>query len=111
MEKDREHKLMIEILKCQVRGKIEPHHLAGQFVYTYHLDLDNQLGTPIPKDVLNIYVGKFLKGKGYEDYDRRKFFAAMGHLDISSVKLSLNGVSTKMYLINPLHKLDEDDND
>ena len=110
---DREHKLMLEIIKCQVRGTIKPHHLAGQFAYIYHLDLDvgHELGTPILKDDLNTSVAKFLKCRGFEDYDRRKFFAALARYNISSVKLSLKGVSTKFYLVNPLHKLNEDEHE
>jgi len=104
---ERDHKLAMEIFKCQLRGdRLQPHHLAGQFVYTYHLDLDNQLGTPVTAEHMHEHAANFLKSKGFDDYDKRKFFARFGRFNIESKKIGLDGLSTKFYLINPLHKLD-----
>ena len=109
---ENEHNLMIEIFKCQLKAAfLKPFHLVGKFVYTYELDLRGSLGTPISSDKLRTYVAKFLKAEGFDEFNSKKFFGQICRFDVKSERLGLAGKSTRFYLINPLHKLDEDDHD
>ena len=111
-DEDRDYKLMIEIFKCHLKAEhLLPHHLVGKFVYTYHLDRGDSLGTPITADQLNEHIGKFLKAEGFEEYDRSMFCRFLHRHQVTTKKIGLNGKSTKFYLVNPLHKLNEDEHD
>ncbi len=104
---DHEQMLMIEVLSYALRRIKKAEHLVGQFVLMYQLFPPNELGCPIMADTLNEYFKKFAKSSGHDTYDRAKVFRLMVCWGIKSERLWDNGVDTRVYFINPLHRLGE----
>lgn len=104
----RKHMLMLEMLKTQTNPFANPQDYMGQFILTYQLDPETELGTPIMADDLNSHVGNYLKKVGIEEYDRKTVFGQFKHWGIKAKRVRHGGKDTKFYLVNPLHKLDAD---
>jgi len=105
-EKGREHLLMLEIMKTQMIPEPKPFNYVGQFILTYQLDLVTGQGTPVLADKLHLAVLKYIKKLGFDEYDRQKFFSYFYSWGIKAERMSLEGKTTRFYLVNPLHKLD-----
>lgn len=108
----RSHMLILEFVKTRTNPRPNPQDYVGQFILTYELDLQGGMGTPIMADDLNDRFQDFISGMGeMGEYNRKVVFRMFKYWGIDAQRVTHSGKDTKIYFVNPLHKLSEDDHE